>query len=193
MSTLNQILSYLISTVLDLYLLAVLLRLLLQLTRADFYNPISQFLVKITSPLVIPLRRVIPAIGRLDTATVVLLLLLQIIGLLALIFLRTGTLPSIIGISLASVFEILALVLNFYFFAVLIIIVLSFVAPGTRHPAALLLHQLVDPVMRPFRKVLPSAGGLDFSPLLLFATMKISSIILVNMAAAIGWRVSVVF
>ena len=146
----------------------------------DFYNPISQFLVKVTSPLVVPLRRFIPAIGRLDTATVVLALAVQVLGLMLLVLINTGDLPPVLPVALASVFELLALVLNFYFFAILIVIVLSFVAPTTHHPAALLLHQLVEPVMRPFRSLIPPIGGLDLSPLLLFAAMKITGFILVS-------------
>jgi len=186
MNAMNEILVYLIQTALSLFLLAVLLRFLLQLVRADFYNPISQFLVKVTNPLVLPLRKVIPGLGGFDMASLLLALLLQMAGI-ALIYLINGHgLPNIVLLLVWSVLGIVGLLVNIYFFALLAMIILSWVAPGSKNPALFLLFQITEPVMAPFRKALPSMGGLDFSPILVFILINVIQIALRHMAAGVG-------
>jgi len=186
MSALNEILGYLIQTFLSLYLVAMLLRFLLQLVRADFYNPISQFLVKVTNPLVIPLRRVIPGLGGLDLASLLLAVLLQLAGIVLLLLINGIGLPGVFTLLVWSVLGVLGLLVNIYFFALLGMIILSWVAAGSRHPAIYLLYQITEPVMAPFRKVLPAMGGLDFSPILVFILINIIQIALRHMAQAAG-------
>jgi YggT family protein len=186
MNAMNEIFVYLIQTVLSLFLLAVLLRFLLQLVRADFYNPISQFLVKVTNPLVLPLRKVIPGLGGFDMASLLLALLLQMAGI-ALIYLINGHgLPNIVLLLVWSVLGIVGLMVNIYFFALLAMIILSWIAPGSKNPALFLLFQITEPVMAPFRKALPSMGGLDFSPILVFILINVIQIALRHMAAGVG-------
>ncbi len=186
MNAMNEIFVYLIQTVLSLFLLAVLLRFLLQLVRADFYNPISQFLVKVTNPLVLPLRKVIPGLGGFDMASLLLALLLQMAGI-ALIYLINGHgVPNIVLLLVWSVLGIAGLLVNIYFFALLAMIILSWVAPGSKNPALFLLFQITEPVMAPFRKALPSMGGLDFSPILVFILINVIQIALRHMAAGVG-------
>ena len=186
MNALNEILGYLVQTLLSLYLLAMLLRFVLQLVRADFYNPICQFLVKITNPLVIPLRKVIPGFGGLDMASLLLALLLQLAGIVALLLINGLGLPNVLLLLAWSALGIIALLVNIYFFALLAMIILSWVAPGSNHPAIYLLFQITEPVMAPFRKALPAMGGMDFSPILLFILINIIQIALRHMAAGIG-------
>jgi YggT family protein len=186
MSALNEILGYLVQTFLSLYLVAMLLRFLLQLVRADFYNPISQFLVKVTNPLVIPLRRVIPGLGGLDLASLLLAVLLQLAGIVLLLLINGIGLPGIFTLLVWSLLGVLGLLVNIYFFALLGMIILSWVAAGSRHPAIYLLYQITEPVMAPFRKVLPAMGGLDFSPILVFILINIIQIALRHMAQAVG-------
>ena len=186
MNALSEILGYLVQTLLSLYLLTMLLRFVLQLVRADFYNPICQFLVKVTNPLVIPLRRVLPGFGGLDMASLLLALLLQLAGIVALLLINGLGLPNILLLLLWSVIGLLGLLVNIYFFALLAMIILSWVAGGSRHPAIYLLHQITEPVMAPVRKVLPSMGGLDFSPILVFILINIIQIALRHVAAAAG-------
>ena len=186
MNAMNEILVYLIQTALSLFLLAVLLRFVLQLVRADFYNPISQFLLKVTNPLVLPLRKVIPGLGGFDMASLLLALLLQMAGI-ALIYLINGHgLPNIVLLLVWSVLGIVGLLVNIYFFALLAMIILSWVAPGSKNPALFLLFQITEPVMAPFRKALPSMGGLDFSPILVFILINVIQIALRHMAAGVG-------
>jgi len=186
MSAFNEIFAYLLQTVLSLYLVAMLLRFLLQLARADFYNPISQFLVKITNPLVIPLRRVVPGFAGLDMASLLLALVLQFAGILALLLVNGLGMPSIVLLLAWSALGVIGLLVNIYFFALLGMIILSWVAPGSNHPAIYLLHQITEPVMAPFRKALPAMGGMDFSPILVFILINIIQIALRHMAAGVG-------
>ena len=186
MGALNEIFGYLLQTLLSLYLLAMLLRFLLQLVRANFYNPISQFLVRITNPLVLPVRRAVPGVAGLDISSLLLALLLQLAGIAALLLLNNLGLPNI-GLLLAwSALGVVGLLVNIYFFALLAMIILSWVAPGSRHPAVFLLYQLTEPVMAPLRRALPPMGGIDFSPILVFILINVIQIALRHMAAGIG-------
>ncbi|MDO8860195.1 YggT family protein [Haliea sp. E1-2-M8] len=186
MSAISEILAYLIQTLLTLALLAVVLRLLLQVVRADFYNPVSQFLARLTNPLVLPLRRVVPSLGGLDLSSLLLALVLQMAAIAAMLALNGIGLPNIGLLLVWSVLGVVGLVVNIYFFALLAMIILSWIAPASRHPALLLLFQLTEPVMAPFRKMLPNMGGLDFSPILVFILINIIQIALRHMAAGVG-------
>jgi len=186
MTALSEIFGYLIQTLLSLYLLAMLLRFLLQLVRADFYNPICQFLVKITNPLVVPLRKVIPGFAGLDMASLLLAILLQLGGIVALLLINGLGLPNILLLLTWSVLGVIGLLVNIYFFALLAMIILSWVAPGSNHPAIYLLFQITEPIMAPFRKALPAMGGMDFSPILVFILINVIQIALRHMAAGVG-------
>ena len=186
MGAINEIFAYVVQTFLSLYLIAMLLRFLLQVVRADFYNPICQFLVKVTNPLVIPLRRVVPAVAGIDTASLLLAFLLQVACIAALVFIKLGGSPPIGILLIGGALGVVSLLVNIYFFALLAMIILSWVAAGSRHPAIYLLYQITEPVMAPFRKVLPDMGGLDFSPILVFILINIIQIALRHTAAAAG-------
>ena len=186
MSAMNEIVVYLIQTLLSLYLVAVLLRFLLQLVRADFYNPISQFLVKLTNPPILPLRKVIPGYAGLDLASLLLALVLQLLGIVAMLLVNGQGLPSVPLLLTWSALGVVGLLVNIYFFALLAMIILSWVAGGSRHPAINLLHQITEPVMAPLRKVLPPMGGLDFSPILVFILINVLQILLRHIANNAG-------
>ncbi len=189
MGAFNDILNYVLQTLLGLYLFAMLLRFLLQLVRADFYNPISQFIVKVTNPLVLPLRRVIPGYGGVDLSSLLLALLLQMLSLTLLLLLKVGGIPGLDLLLVGSVIGLAALLLQLYFFAILAMIILSWVAPGGHNPVVILLYQLTEPVMAPFRKVLPPLGGLDLSPILVFLAIGVLQRMLGHAANALGvWQ-----
>jgi YggT family protein len=177
-STVNA-LSYLVGTLIDLYVAAVLLRLLLQMVRADFYNPLCQFLMKVTNPVLVPLRRVIPSIGRLDTASVILMLVLEILGIW--IISRIGsTAMNLQQIVAFSAIKLMMTLLMTYFFLIIASVILSWVGQGMRHPIIPLVYQLTEPVLKPFRKFIPPIAGIDLSPL--FALIAIRFLILL-----LGW------
>lgn len=186
MSALNEILVYLAQTIIHLALFAVLLRFILQAVRADFYNPICQFVVRVTNPVVIPLRRVIPGFAGQDIASLLLALLLQLLAIVTMLVLYSAGLPNVAVLLAWSAVGLLALVVNIYFFALLAMIIISWVAGGSRHPAIVLLHQITEPVMAPFRRLLPTAGGLDFSPILVFILINVIQIALRHLATGIG-------
>jgi len=171
--------SYLIGTLLDLYITAVMLRLLLQWVRADFYNPVCQFLVTVTNPLLLPLRRVIPSIGRVDTAAVVLMLALEILGVWLVSRFASSPL-NFSQVLLLSITKLLATLLMTYFFLIIAAVILSWVGGRMRHPVIPLVFQLTEPVLRPIRKVIPPIAGFDLSPI--FALIGIRFLLLL-----LGW------
>ncbi len=180
----SEILVLLVSTVVEIYTMVVLLRLLMQIARADFYNPISQFIVKATDPLLKPLRRFVPGFWGIDFPSLVLAFLVQVGGLFLLMLLKgaISTNPVLYGVM--GLFGLINVGLNLIFFAIIIIIIVSWVAPGTYNPAVSLLRQITEPIMAPFRKILPAMGGLDFSPMLaIFVIHVLRTIVLPNLMA----------
>ncbi len=180
---------FVIGTLFDLYILAVLLRLILQQVRADFYNPVSQFLVKVTQPVLRPLRRVIPGMGGIDWAAVVLIIALQFIALIVLSLIRFGEMLPLDYLVVRTVYELVELILNVYLFAIIIQAILSWVQPGY-NPATALLESITYPVLRPFRSVIPPIGGLDLSPLVAILAIQVLKMLVLppiaQFAAAVG-------
>lgn len=177
---LGEALVLVISSLGSLYLLAVLLRFLLQAARADFYNPVTQAIVKLTSPLVVPLRRVIPGYRGLDFATLVLALILNSL-FTGLALLVSGFTNVAIGTIVAwSFVGLIAFILNIYFWSLLVSVIASFIAPFSGHPVLLLIHQLLEPLYNRVRRILPPMGGLDFSPILMFLGIQVLEILLVT-------------
>lgn len=169
MNALNSSLGFLIETLGSLYIMAVLVRFLLQLVRADFYNPISQAVVKVTSPLLNPLRKIIPGFGGLDMASLVLALVLQMALIYVLVLLKGMPFAAIPlpGVLMRALMEIAVEFLNIYMFALIIIAIASWVAPNSYNPGLMLLMQITDPLTSRIRKVIPPMGGLDFSLMVL--------------------------
>lgn len=169
-----------VSTLGGLFVLAVLLRFMLQVARADFYNPFTQAIVKVTDPGVRLFRRVIPGYKGLDFASLALALVAQCIATALLITFSGFAIPSVgLVISWSSV-GLLSFILNIYFWSIIISIVSSFIAPFSTHPALLLVRQLTEPIMEPFRRLLPSMGGLDLSPIFVFLSLQIIRAILID-------------
>lgn len=156
--------TYLVSTLISLYVTAVMLRLLLQWARADFYNPVCQFLVKVTNPVLVPLRRLIPSVGRLDTASVVLMLALETVSVwfLSLMSPLQWTAAQVFWFSVVS---LVAMLLWTYFILIIAMVILSWFGQRLRHPIIPLIYQLIEPLLRPIRKVIPPISGIDLSPL----------------------------
>ena len=178
---------YLIDAVFGLYIAAVMIRFLLQLVRADFYNPVCQFLVKVTNPPLKPLRRIIPGVGGIDVASIALMLALQIIKIL-LITLLAGVSVAWAGLIVISIGQLIALLLNIYMFSILIQVVLSWIGGGTANPVTSLLYSLNEPVMRPARRILPPISGFDISPILVFLMIGLLKILVVSPILDLGSR-----
>lgn len=168
---------FLVQTLFGFYILAVMLRFLLQWVRADFYNPLVQFLVRITNPPLLPLRRIIPGYRGLDLAAVVLALILQAVEML-LITLLLNQPVGIGGLLILTVLELLKLLINIYLWGVIIQAVMSWFNPDPYHPAARVLAQLTAPVLRPARRLLPPIAGVDLSPMLVVVALIFISLLL---------------
>ena len=158
---------FLVDTVLGLYILIVLLRFLFQLTGVDFYNPISQFIVKTSNPPLRHLRRVVPGLWGIDFAAVVLLIVLEgtRIGVTGLLIGRT---PQLAGVLVLSIAELLKLAVYVMVFSIFIRALLSWISMGRSHPMLLLLYSFTEPLMAPARRILPATSGLDLSPIIVF-------------------------
>ena len=179
----------LIDTVFSLYILAVVLRFLFQWTRADFYNPISQFLVKITHPPLKILRRFIPAVGKIDTSSKVLALTLQMVSDLSILMLK-GVMVGIAGLVILSFTQLVSLIINVFVFAVFARAILSWFDPGNYNPASSLLQSLTEPLLSVCRKVIPNLGGIDLSPLAALVALQLAKMMILpplqQLASLIG-------
>lgn len=184
---LSEALRLIIQTLGSLYLLIVLLRFILQMVRADFYNPLSQFIVKATQPLLTPLRRVIPGIAGLDLASLVLAILVQLAVMALTLFLTYGTLGNPLQLLAWTLIGVTSLFLKVFFFALIVSVILSWVAPGSYNPGAQLVNQICEPLLAPFRKLLPNLGGLDISPIFAFIAINlVDRFVIGNLAASTG-------
>lgn len=164
-----------INTLFSIYILAVMLRFILQWARADFYNPLSQLLVKITNPPLKPLRRLIPGWGGVDFASIVLMVVLKAIEL-SLIMLISGFSAGIGLLILTSVSELVSLAIMLFIGMIIVSVILSWIGPGAQNPMVSLLYQVTEPVLRPFRRIIPPIGGLDLSPIFAIVALQIVKI-----------------
>tara|TARA_R110000868_G_scaffold100574_3_gene276563 strand:- start:13912 stop:14478 length:567 start_codon:yes stop_codon:yes gene_type:complete len=175
----------LVNTIGSMVLLVFLLRFLLQLVRADFYNPISQFILRFSNPLLIPLRRVIPGFGGLDIASLVLAYLAQLLLMIA-ILLVAGQFSLPWGYLLVwAVIGLMSLWLNIYFWGLVIIVIASWIAPNSYNPALILINQIIEPAIRPIRNAMPNLGGLDLSPIIAFLLIQVLQIMVIGQLAAL--------
>ena len=162
----------------DVYIFLVLTRFLLQLVRADFYNPISQFVVKATNPLLKPLRKLIPGYGGVDVAALILVIALVIIKLLTFQWIGTGSLQvSPLLLLVGALREVARLLLSYIWWTILARVILSWVAPDPYNPIVRVVIQITEPVMAPARKILPPMGGLDLSPIIVLLAIQFLQIL----------------
>lgn len=165
---------FLVTTLFDIYISIVLARFILQMVRADFYNPISQFIVKATNPFLIPLRRIVPGYRGLDMASLVLFLIVVLIklGLYVYVFHDASNVP-IPQLLILVLRSIASTVINFFLFVIFVSAILSWVsaASGGYNPFADILRQIAEPVLAPARKIIPPMGGLDISPMLVMLAL----------------------
>ena len=176
---------FLVDTVLGIYILIVLLRFLFQLARADFYNPLSQFIVKASNPPLARLHQLIPSLWGIDLGAIVLLLILE--GLrLALTSLMLGHTPRVGGVLILSIGELLKLAVYVVVFSIFVRALLSWVSSGANHPMARLLGSFTEPLLAPARRLLPATGGLDLSPIILFIALTLILKLIVNPLLDLG-------
>lgn len=183
--------TFLVDTIFGIYMLIVLLRLLFQIVRADFYNPVSQMVVQITNPPVLLLRRLIPGLWGIDMASVVLLFILGLIKLY-LVQMILNRVPAFPGALLWTLTELLQLLIWVFIVAILIRIVISWINPTSYNPVMSLLNSLTEPLMGPARRLLPPFSGLDLSPILVFIVLYLSLFLIVqpllDVSVALAYR-----
>lgn len=165
----------------------VVLRVLLQLVRANFHNPICQFLYKATNPVLMPLRRIIPAWRRLDIAGVVLAWILLVLKRV-LIFAMIASVPSFAGLALIAFADLIGFTLTIVLMLVIVRVILSFVASDSYHPIVPLVFQLTEPIMKPVRKRMPALGGLDLSPMIILLAIFLLQALVVAPLLDLGLR-----
>ena len=163
---------FLVDTFLGIYILLVLMRFLLQLVRADFYNPISQFIVRTTNPPLVQLRRLIPGLWGIDLAALILLIAMEALRI-SLTALLLGHSPRLTGIIVLSLGELAKLAVYTIIFSIFIRALLSWFSNGLQHPITRLLGSFTDPILQPVRRILPATGGIDLSPLVVFIAMML--------------------
>ena len=155
---------FLIKTLFGLYIAIVMIRFLLQWARADFYNPISQFIVKVTSPVLRPMRKVIPGYGGLDLSALVLAWLLKAVEL-ALLSMLLGLGRNPLAALIWAIPALVGLMISIFLFGILIRVILSWVNPDPYNPAVALLNRITDPIMVPAQRLVPPISGIDLSPM----------------------------
>ena len=186
-----------INTLFDLYVLLVLLRFLLQMLRADFYNPISQFIVKLTTPPLKILRRVIPSVAGQDAASIVLCLILIYIKFMIIRSLDISHVPistymapvneaSYIGLFIFAIADLIALTFTVFLVAIFIQVIMSWISPGQYNPLIGLVHKIAEPALKPFRKIIPPMGGFDLSPIFAILALMVVKMLLVPPIAYMG-------
>ncbi|MEC4746893.1 YggT family protein [Methylomicrobium sp. Wu6] len=174
----------------SLYILAVLMRFLLQWCGADFYNPISQFLVKATQQPLRLLRRYVPPIGKIDTSSLILMLALQMLANFLIGLLQGATL-GIGALTVIAIMELVNLLFNVFIFAIIAQALLSWINPGRFDAASSILYSLTEPLLNIFRRIIPDLGGIDLSPLAALLFMQVARMIILpplnQLAALIAW------
>jgi YggT family protein len=171
---------FLISILFSFYILAIMLRLILQMVRADFYNPVSRFIVKITNPTLKPLRRFIPGFAGIDMASVIVMLALQMLEFYIITLFRSFPTPDIPGLVLYACTELISLSFYIFLFSIFILAILSWINPSQYNPINNLLHQISEPVLRPARKLLPPISGMDLSPMLAIVGLWLIKLLLLD-------------
>jgi YggT family protein len=170
---------FLIDVLFGLYIFAVMLRFFLQVVRADFYNPLCQAIVTVTNPALRPLRRYVPAAGNLDSASIVLLLALQLVCS-GLVMLLLGIVPGLFGLLIYALAELLSKTIYLFMFAVFIRIVISWIAPHSYNPVLGVVDSITTPLLRPAQRVVPPLGGsIDLSPMLVIIAMYLGLMLIV--------------
>lgn len=172
--------TFLIQTLFDLYLFVLLLRFILQYLRVDYYNPLTQFVVKATNPLVVPLRRFIPGYWGLDLATVVLIVAFTFLKIILVSILGAHRFPALIGLLLWALGDITRLTLNLFFYATLLKVILSWIAPLSQSPVNAVIYRLTEPMMSRARRFIPPIAGFDVSPVLILIGLQLVMMLLAD-------------
>jgi len=182
----NNAAVFLIQTLFHLYLMVVMLRFILQYNGANFFNPISQFTLKVTNPIINPFRRFIPRLGNIDLAILLILILLQMLALTIIAWLKIDAVPNFFGLMIWSIADLIKLLINIYFYTILIMVIISWINPHSPNPMTEILHIITAPILRPAQRIIPPIGGLDLSPIFVIIALQVILIALINPLTRLG-------
>jgi YggT family protein len=187
-SPINNAGIFLVTTVFDLYIFVLMLRLVLVALRVDYFNPVSQTIIKLTQPLIGPLRRSIPNYKHIELASVVVLLLLEALKFMLVGMILAG-LPNPVGLFVLAVADSLKSLVNIFFYAIIVQAIMSWVS-SSHSPITHVIHKITAPIMRPFQRLLPPVGGMDISPIPAIISLQLVTILLITPLLAEGWRMA---
>jgi YggT family protein len=170
---------FIVNALTSLYLLVLMLRFWLPWLRADFRNPLAQGILKLTSPVVVPLRRIVPSFGRLDTATIMVAFAVQCASIFLILLIIDASAP-VSSIAITAVVKLLMLSVNLFMFAIFVRIILSWISPGQYNPATAIITTLTEPILRPVRRIIPPLGGFDISPIFVIIALGALSRVLMG-------------
>lgn len=186
-NSLHAALLFLINTVFDLYLFVLVVRIVLVYVRSNYFEPVTQFVVKLTDFLVTPLRRIIPNIGRFETASIILLLVLELIKFLLISSLSIG-IPNILGLFILAFADAIKIILTTFFYAIILQAIISWFQPYS--PVGRVLNQFTAPIMQPLRRIIPTVGGIDITPIPAIILIQLTIMLLVDPLMVLGVSVA---
>lgn len=190
MSALISGLLFIIGIIFDSYIFVLLIRLILQKLGAGYHNPIIQFLLKVTNPIIKPFQMIIPGYKGIDYSIIVLVLILEIVELILIVWLKMGLFPGFLGTLIMSIGQLGNKLVNIFFFAAIIAAIMSWVPTLAKGPVAEIVIILSEPIFRPARRFIPVMSGIDLSPLVVIIMLKLISIVIFNPIVAYGARVA---
>ena len=181
---------FLVELFFDIFILALFLRYLFTTVRADSLNPLSSLIIKITNPLLKPLRRTIPGYLGIDWSSVLALFLVQAIEITLIALIVNGVIPPLSGLIILTIGYLLRMILYIFLFVILIQVIISWINPNAYSPITTIMHQISEPILKPVRQLIPPAGGLDFSPLIVLVVINLLMILVISPLMDLGQKLS---
>ena len=185
-----QAIIFLVKLFFDIYILALILRYLLTIVRVDSLNPLSTLIMKVTNPLLKPLRRTIPGYFGIDWASIISLFLVQAIEIILVALIITGGIPAFSGLTMLTIAYLLRTILYIYLFIIIIQVIISWINPNAYNPITTIMYQISEPILKPIRQFIPSSGGLDFSPLVALIIINLLMILIISPLMDLGQKLS---
>ena len=167
----TQSLLFIVDALSGLYISVFALRFILQWVRAGYQSPLAQFVLQVTAPLVVPARRILPSVRSIDLPTLVVIFVLECVATL-LLYAIVGFVPAIDAFLVTVLLRLVTLTLWLYCTALIIYVVMSWLGGGMYNPSAATLGEIVEPLLRPFRRILPPMAGFDVSPVIVLILLQ---------------------
>ena len=186
----SQAAIFLVQLFFDIFILAFLLRYLLTKLRINSYNPLSEVIIRVTNPVLKPLRRMIPGYYGFDWSSIVALLLIQSLEIIITQLIIRGDVIAINALFILTMANLLKMILYIYMFTIIIQVIISWINPSAYNPIVTIMSQLTDPILRPVRRIASFGGGLDFSPLIVLVIIQLLMILIISPLMEIGFRLS---